>query len=298
MGIARKAWRRGIIRGMARKSALPLIIAAALLVSALGATWSGGQSGPTGTEQIAIPYVPIALQPGWNLISIPFDPFNPAIDAIAVPGHPADVVMTYDSANKVWLVSQRDKETGLFSGDIEEMTSSRAYFVRTDSFVPLYVGRPPILTWNTPPATPVALNVTEGWNLVPVVALNYRIPYAVAADDYLRSLSAGGQPTWLRAMGYNPLSQRWEAISPGDVALVSVGNLNPCTGLQLNKERVESGTERCQAGEYAERSPQGSITAGDIWGEFDGKDRVALRAALRMGKGYWVYASADGVILP
>ena len=286
---------------MRGKTSLAVLLAATvtvLLGSALGAAWSGGQSDPTGAEQIAIPYVPIAMEPGWNLISIPFQPINPAIDAIAVPGHPADVVMTYDNANEAWLVSRRDKETGLFNGDIDEMTSSRAYFVRTDSFVPLFVGRPPILTWDAPPAPPVTLNVSEGWNLVPIVALNYRIPYAVAADEYLRSLSAGGHPAWLRALGYNPLSQRWEAISPGDIALVSSGSLNPCTGLPLNKERVETGVERCQAGEYTERSPQGSTNAGDTWGEFDGQDRVGLRAALRMGKGYWVYASAEGVILP
>ncbi len=283
---------------MARNVSHLLILSGALLVSALGAMWSEGQDASTVTEQVAIPNVPIELQPGWNLISIPFEPVNPAIDGIAVPGHPADVVMTYDNANQTWLVSRRDKATGLFEGDIEQLTSSRAYFVRTDSFVPLLVGRPPLLTWDTPPAPPVALSVTQGWNLVPVVALYYRIPYAVAADDYLRSLSTGQHPGWLRALGYNPLSQRWKAISPGDIALVSAGSVNPCTGLAVNRERVETGVEHCQVGEYTERSPQGSTTAGDTWGQFDGKDTVSLRAAFRMGKGYWVYASADGVILP
>lgn len=274
------------------------MLAAALLVSAMGATWSGGQTASSGAGQIALPGVPIALEPGWNLISIPFEPVNAAINAIAVPGHPADVVMTYDTAREAWLVSQRDPATGLFDGDIREMTFSKAYFVRTDSFVPLLVGRPPITTWNAPPAPPVALNVKGGWNLIPVVALNYRIPYAVAADEYLRSLSTGGHPGWLRALGYNPLAQRWEAIAPGDVLSVGVNGLNPCTGLSVDKERVESGTERCQAGAYVERSPSGSTAAGNVWGEFDAEDRVSLRAALRMGKGYWVYATSDGVILP
>lgn len=274
------------------------MLSATLLLTALGATWSEGQGTTTVTEQVAIPYVPIELQPGWNLISIPFEPVNPAIDAIAVPGHPADIVMTYDNANQAWLVSRRDNDTGLFEGEIEQMTSSRTYFVRTGSFVPLLVGRPPILTWDTPPAPPVALNVTEGWNLVPVLALNYRIPYAVAADEYLRSLSTGQHPGWLRALGYSPLSQKWEGISPGDIDLVTAGSVNPCTGLPVDGERVEAGVERCQVGEYTERSPRGSTTAGDTWVQFDGRDSVSLRAAFRMGKGYWVYASADGVILP
>ena len=273
-------------------------LTAALLLPSLGATWGDGQREASVAEQIAIPLVPIALEPGWNLISIPFQPLDTAIDAIATPGHPADVVMTYDSASEAWAVSKRDPDTGLFTGDISEMTPDRAYFVRTDSFLPLLVGRPPLTTWSTPPAAPVALEVSKGWNLVPVVALNYRIPYAVAADDYLRSLSTGSRPGWLRTLGYNPLAQRWEAISPGDVTIASVGATNPCTGGPVHKERVEAGTEPCQAGAYTERSATGSTTPGDVWGEFDGSDRVALRAALRMGKGYWVYASADGVILP
>ena len=283
---------------MTTRLTLSLMLAAALLVSAMGATWSGGQTALGGAGQIALPAVPIALEPGWNLISIPFEPVNTAIDAIAVPGHPADAVMTYDTARKAWLVSQRDPATGLFDGDSQEMTSGKAYFVRTDSFVPLLVGRPPIATWNAPPAPPVALDVKEGWNLIPVVALNYRIPYAVAADEYLRSLSTGGRPGWLRALGYNALAQRWEAITPGDVVSVRVNGVNPCTGLSVDKERVESGTERCQAGAYIERSPSGSTISGNVWGEFDAEDRVPLRAALRMGKGYWVYAGSDGVILP
>ena len=271
---------------------------AALLASALGASWSDGEDSSTGMEQITLPAVPIALAPGWNLISLPFQPYAPAIDVIAPLGHPADIVMTFDSAQKVWAVSQRDPETGLFSGDIQEMDADRAYFVRTDSFLPLLVGRPPITTWGTPPAPPVALQIMEGWNLVPVVALNYRIPYAVAADDYFSSLSAGGRPTWLRAMGYNTLAQRWVPISPGDVSLVSAGGVNPCTSLPVDKVRVEAGIERCQAAVYTERSPTGSTADGNVWREFDGRDQVALRAALRMGKGYWVYSTVEGVILP
>ena len=286
---------------MARNTAKSLTLAAALaalLVSVLGAAWGGAHDGRVGDAQVALPAVPIALEPGWNLVSIPFQRPNPAIDAIVPPGHPADAVMTYDNARRAWAVSRRDLETGLYDGDISEMTHDRAYFVRTDSFIPLLVGRPPTVTWDAPPAPPVDLGVSEGWNLVPVLALNYRIPYAVAADDYLRSLSTGAHPDWLRALGYNPLSQRWEAVSPGDVTHASVGAVNPCTGGPVDKERVEAGVEPCQAAGYVERSPAGSTAADDVYGEFDGTDRVALRAALRMGKGYWVYSTVDGVILP
>ena len=42
--------------------------------------------------------------------------------------------MTYDNASRVWLVSRRDAETGLFVGDIVVMTANTAYFIRTDNF--------------------------------------------------------------------------------------------------------------------------------------------------------------------
>jgi hypothetical protein len=33
-------------------------------------------------------------------------------------------------------------------------------------------------------------------------------------------------------------------------------------------------------------------------GGFDGSDTVALKAAVVIGKGYWLYASSAGVIIP
>ena len=274
-------------------------VMAALLLPSVGAAWGDGQREASVAEQIAIPLVPIALEPGWNLISIPFQPHDPAIDAISTPGHPADVVMTYDSASEAWAVSQRDPDTGLFAGDISELTPDRAYFVRTDSFLPLLVGRPPLTTWSTPPAAPRRPRGVEG--VEPCAGRCAQLPHTRMrlrrTTTFGRFRRAPVRAGW-RALGYNPLAQRWEAISPGDVTIAGVGATNPCTGGPVRKERVEAGTEPCQAGAYTERSAVGSTTPGDVWDEFDGSDRVALRAALRMGKGYWVYASADGVILP
>ena len=91
------------------------------------------------------------------------------------------------------------------------------------------------------------------------------------------------------------------AVGRGDsceCSHVKGSETNPCTGLPVDKDEVEEGTEPCQAGPYVERSPHGSGTAGDAEGEFDANDRVALKAALKAGKGYWLFSHVDGTIVP
>ena len=38
--------------------------------------------------------VKLALSPGWNLISLPFQPANPAINSVIPSTHPADIVLS------------------------------------------------------------------------------------------------------------------------------------------------------------------------------------------------------------
>ena len=89
-------------------------------------TWSVGAAKP----------VKIGLEPGWNLVSLPFQPANPAINSVIPSDHPIGLVMTFDNAEGVWLFSRRDAETGLFTGDVAVITATNAYFVNTESFEP------------------------------------------------------------------------------------------------------------------------------------------------------------------
>ena len=290
--------------------------------------------------------VDIVLEPGWNLISLPFQPANPAINSVIAATHPADVVMTYDNASQVWLVSRRDAETGLFTGDIAVMTANTAYFIRTANFENIEVLRPPLATAAAAPPPPPAITVVEGWNLVPVVTNAVPAPDGVAADDYFGTL--GGNSTgWLKALTYNTLNRTWTSVSPGDTITVGVGGKNPCTGKVVTADKVKDRTEPCQMGPYTERSlasndtiPQANpnynadyttdtvaasgfgryILASDplvgtndvnlaarvanpndpdgMDGTFDGSDRVIFKSPVVVGKGYWLYATVDGVIIP
>ena len=245
----------------------------------------------------AAPY-DIPLSPGWNFISLPFMPVYPAINAVVRPGHPVDVVMTFENVHGVWLVSRRDPVTGRFAGDINVLMPHTAYFLRTRSTLPLTLHRPPLSTHDDPPQPPLDIRVSRGWNLVPVVHRNFHIPHGVAADDYFHTLRDGGAPGWVRALTFEPLTRRWVGVSPGDRVSLGPGDVNPCTGVPIDKIKVVARAEPCQAGHYVERSPAGSITPGDLVGEFDGRDRVSLHASLRVGRGYWVYSNVQGRIIP
>jgi hypothetical protein len=185
--------------------------------------------------------VQITINPGWNLISLPFQPGNPAINSVIPANHSADVVMTYDNAAQVWNVSRRDEETGLFMGDVAVMTANTAYFVRAASFQVLNLLRPPLATAAAAPAPPPVITVVKGWNLVPVVSLDVPMPTAIAADAYFGTLGADG---WLKALTFDPLTQTWESVSP------------------------------------------------------DEKDDDGNPVMVNIGKGYWLYATKDGVIIP
>ena len=247
---------------------------------------------------VPVPPFHIPLTPGWNLISLPFMPANPAIDGVVPPGHPIDAIVTYDSIHGIWLVSKRDPVHGRLIGDLNTMTPQTAYFVRTRSVLPLTVNRPPLTTHDDPPAPPIDLRVVKGWNLVPVVSQDIHVPYGIAADEYFGGLRDGARPGWVKALTFDQLTRRWVGVAPGQYVAVSPGGANPCTGEVVAKEDVEAGQESCQAGPYNERSPADSILPGNLLGEFDGVDSVILHAALSVGRGYWLYATVDGRIIP
>ena len=225
--------------------------------------------------------------------------------------------MTYDNASQVWLVSRRDAETGLFVGDIPVMTASTAYFIRTENFQALRMLRPPIATAAAAPPPPPAITVVKGWNLVPIVSNDIPTPKAIAADDYFGTLGGGSDAGWLKALTFDTLVRTWTSVTPGETLVLGVGDTNPCTNAAPVAADVKDGSEPCQVGAYSERSRDndvaaaGADTPGDTSDDveesdggdgfedtFDSADKVTVRVPVSVGKGYWLYATADGVIIP
>ena len=212
--------------------------------------------------------------------------------------------MTFDNATQVWLVSRRDAETGLFTGDITVMTASTAYFIRTENFQALRMLRPPIATAAAAPPPPPAITVVKGWNLVPIVSNDIPTPKAIAADDYFGTLGGGSDAGWLKALTFDTLVRTWTSVTPGETLVLGVGDTNPCTNAAPVAADVKDGSEPCQVGQYSERSKDtvADLAEGarDDSGEdgfedtFDSGDKVTVRAPVSVGKGYWLYATAEG----
>jgi len=209
--------------------------------------------------------VKLKLSPGWNLISLPFQPSNPAINSVIPATHPIDLVMSYDNVTQVWLVSRRGSD-GLFGGDVSVMTSTTAYFVRTDNFQELSLLQPPLATNAAAPPPPPAISVVEGWNLVPVVSLAKPLPTEIASDTYFGTLGTN----WLKAMTYDPLTRTWSSVTRA-TAEASIAAAST-------------------AGSYTNLC--GVTTAGST------SVATSVPATVCIGKGYWLYANKAGVIIP
>ena len=231
-------------------------------VQSLSATWN----------VVAAKPVSIDLKPGWNLISLPFQPSNPAINSVIPMDHPIGLVMTYDSAQGVWLFSRRDAETGLFTGDVAAMTATAAYFVNTESFEALKLFRPPIATAVAAPAQPPAITVRAGWNLVPVASTGVPTPKGQDADTYFGTLGA----SWLRALAWDPLARTWIAISRDQT--IHTFEATP----------EDNFTDRCDTThEHVAPTTSGSGTV-----------KTAVGAQVCVGEGLWLWVTEDGTLIP
>ncbi len=301
-----------------------------LTVKAMDTAGNNTLTSPTATAAESLKFnwrvvtpspVEIPLTPGWNLISLPFQAANPAINSLIPASHPTDIVMTFDNASQTWMISRRDAETGLFVGDIPVMTANTAYFVRTTNYQPLEMLRPPLATAAAAPPPPPAITVVEGWNLVPVVT-NTPKQSAIAADVYFGTLGSGSDAGWLKALTFDTLARLWISVTPGDTLTLSEGGINPCTGKAVVPADVQTRTEPCQIGTYQENSSRNDDVAASLGdngvvggtgadadteasggrdgyvGTFDVDDTVTIGKPVTVGKGYWLYATADGVIIP
>ena len=113
----------------------------------------------------ASPATKIDLKPGMNLISFPGSPADTAINSVVTLSQ-VSAISTYDAASGTWLSATRD-DSGSLSGDLTDIDAQHAYWVSTTSFDPIAVDIPSQGFANVPPA----IQLVEGWNLVPVVVV-------------------------------------------------------------------------------------------------------------------------------
>ena len=121
---------------------------------------------------VARPPVSIPLNLGWNLISLPAEPADSAIDTVINVAEVSQV-LTYDpTVEGGWLAAVRID--GVFEGGLTNIDATKSYLVYTTSVDPLKVDIPGLVQGS--PVFPPEIQVHKGWNMVPASSLDPRLP--------------------------------------------------------------------------------------------------------------------------
>ena len=148
----------------------------------------------------------IELQPGWNLISFPGDPFNPAVGNVIGSDLRADTVLGYQGGEWVTAVKNED---GRWQGTLVDIVGGYGYWVRTTAVEDISTVIPPILPTANLPTVPVI----SGWNLLGIVdAEQADVGHDDAshdADEYFTSLNV-----WRVAYSFETQQNRWMKLLP------------------------------------------------------------------------------------
>ena len=184
------------------------------------------------------------------------------------PVFPDDPVCSPPSAP--WPGAVRTGDPDMLEGPLTTMDARHAYWVRSTASVVVGVDIPPLGAQEPLPT----IDVTGGmWNLVPVISLLplEKIPQGstLDADDYL-----GGN--WTR--GYTFDRGQWVRVVPGATVVHQCDNPDqdplPTVG--------DCGTQ--------DPAHSGQFFTRDIAGQVDD--------AVNIGRGYWVWFTADGTLTP
>ena len=178
----------------------------------------------------------IVLQPGWNLISFPGDPFNPAVGSVIGSDLKSDTVLGYQSGEWVTAVKNED---GRWQGTLVDIVGGYGYWVRTTAVETIEAVIPPTLPTSNLPTVPVI----AGWNLLGVVdAAQADVgedDSVFDVDEYFTSLNV-----WRVAYSFETQQNRWNKLLP------------------------------------------------------DGTDAEAQPYEVANGKGYWVWSTRPGTLVP
>ena len=162
----------------------------------------------------------IAMDAGWNLISIPANPADSAINSV-ITNTEVTTVLTYDpSVPGGWLTAVRDG--GVLTGTLTTMDASHAYWVYQEDGDDIKTLIP--ATTAGVQSVPPAINVVKGWNLLPVASMN-NASGTVKADTYLANLD------WMKAKGWNSATELWVDV----ISDTGDGNLADGDDLTIGK---------------------------------------------------------------
>jgi hypothetical protein len=147
----------------------------------------------------------IAMEPGWNLISIPAEAGDSDINAV-IDNSQVETVLTYDPGTPGgWLTAVRDGDS--LVGTLSTIDASHGYWIFQKNGDDIKVDLPGYKGGSA--TTPPAISVVEGWNLVPTVTLTVgeaSVATTVDADNYLLGID------WVKAKGWNATAETWVEV--------------------------------------------------------------------------------------
>jgi len=159
----------------------------------------------------------IALRPGWNLISLPGDPTDSAVNTVITDAD-IDTVITNDpTVAGSWTTAVRNA-AGTLEGTLTTVVSGKGYWVHTSTFDPIKVDIPGLTAGAV--TLPPSFSLVAGWNLVSAGTLTLT-QTTRDADEYFAGLS------WSRAYSYSNSTNAFSSILPDasstDDTQISIG---------------------------------------------------------------------------
>jgi len=155
----------------------------------------------------------LAIQPGTNLVSIPAEPTDGALNTVIGTENGITLVMTYDNGTGLWQVASRTADTDDLEGNLTAIDAQHGYWIQSDRSVTLKPVLPRAAAGSS--AFPTLLHHYKGWNLLPVNdPLQQAAGQAIAADGYL-GVTIAGQAPWIAAVAYDPANAAYAKILPG-----------------------------------------------------------------------------------
>jgi hypothetical protein len=115
----------------------------------------------------------LGLKAGWNLISLPNNPSDTAIDTVIGTANGVSTVYAYEGG--AWKVAVREKTAGAwgaFAGSLTTMEGHKAYWIKSSDFQSLKIAIPALVggaSGSDTPPTPPTIPVSVGWNMVAAV---------------------------------------------------------------------------------------------------------------------------------
>ena len=152
----------------------------------------------------------IKVSPGWNLISLPATPLEPAIGSVLENNPYISPVLGYQEGDWVTAIQQED---GTWRGRLTEITGGYGYWVHARTFETVET----MLAEADPASVLPTVAVTQGWNLLGVLDVYQNdageAPGAGSngdeADNYLKSVP------WRVAYTYATDRSLWIKTVPG-----------------------------------------------------------------------------------